>query len=377
MIAVTGIVAELPYIALQIVGMQSVLTVMLAGSVNSQTVQEISLLIAFVILAAFTYTSGLRGATLTAVFKDFLIWITVIVVIIAVPISIGGFGNAFKAVKENYVTLPDSLVPAYATLVLGSALALYLYPHAVNGVLSAESAQKLRTSTGLLPLYGIGLAILALMGILVYGVPQAMSFLSGFPESTRGILVVPSLILYTMPGWFSGIALLGIFIGGLVPAAIMEMAQANLLTRNIIKEIKPNLTPKSEIRITKISSTVFKFVALGFVFTIPATYAISLQLLGGILIIQILPAVFFGLYIKSLRKEALIPGLLVGIFSGTFMVEYTNHFGALTSSLFNIPIFGSLYIAVVALTFNLTISFGGSIIMNRKDGLALFQTKKQ
>ena len=91
MIAVTGIVAELPYIALQIVGMQSVLTVMLAGSVNSQTVQEISLLIAFVALAAFTYTSGLRGATLTAVFKDILIWITVIVVIIAVPISIGGF----------------------------------------------------------------------------------------------------------------------------------------------------------------------------------------------------------------------------------------------------------------------------------------------
>ncbi|OLC35648.1 MAG: sodium:solute symporter, partial [Thaumarchaeota archaeon 13_1_40CM_4_38_7] len=302
MIAVTGIVAELPYIALQIVGMQSVLTVMLAGYTNSKTVQEIALLISFVILAAFTYTSGLRGATLTAVFKDFLIWITVIVVIIAVPISIGGFGNAFKQVNENYVTLPNSLVPAYATLVLGSALALYLYPHAVNGVLSAESAQKLRKSTALLPLYGVGLAILALMGILVYGVPQAMSFLSGFPESTRGILVVPSLILFTMPGWFSGIALLGIFVGGLVPAAIMAMAQANLLTRNIIKEIKPNLSDSSEIRITKISSTIFKFVALGFVFTVPATYAISLQLLGGILIAQILPAVFFGLYVKSLRK---------------------------------------------------------------------------
>ncbi len=364
MIAITGIVAELPYIALQIVGMQSVLTVMLAGATNSQTVQEISLLIAFVILAAFTYTSGLRGATLTAVFKDFLIWITVIVVIIAVPISIGGFGNAFKEVKENYVTVPDSLVPSYATLVLGSALALYLYPHAVNGVLSAESAQKLRKSTALLPLYGVGLAILALMGILVYGVPQAMNFLSGFPESTRGILVVPSLILYTMPGWFSGVALLGIFIGGLVPAAIMAMAQANLLTRNIIKEIKPNLSASSEIKITKISSTIFKFVALGFVFTVPATYAISLQLLGGILIAQILPAVFFGLYVKSLRKLPLIVGLLVGIVSGIYMVAVANNFGPLSSSLFKTA-FGPLYIAVIALAFNLAISFGGSAILNK------------
>lgn len=377
LIAITGIISLLPYIALQIVGMQSVLTVMLSGTANSNTVEEISLLIAFVILAAFTYSSGLRGATLTAVFKDILIWITVIALIVVVPLSIvGGFGTAFKDVKkQSYITLSDSLVPGYTTLVLGSALALYLYPHAINGVLSSESAQKLRTSTALLPLYGVGLAIMALMGILVYAVPSAMNFLSHFPESSRGILVVPSLILYTMPGWFSGIALLGIFVGGLVPAAIMAMSQASLLTRNIIKEIKPSMPASSEIRITKISSTAFKFIALGFVFVVPATYAISLQLLGGILIVQILPAVFFGLYVKSsLRKEPLIVGLLVGIFSGIYMVEYTNNFGALTSSLFHTT-FGSLYVAVIALVFNLIISFGGSAIMN-KTRLVLYHQKK-
>ena len=377
LIAITGIISLLPYIALQIVGMQSVLTVMLSGTANSNTVEEISLLIAFVILAAFTYSSGLRGATLTAVFKDILIWITVIALIVVVPLNIvGGFGTAFKDVKkQSYITLSDSLVPGYVTLVLGSALALYLYPHAINGVLSSESAQKLRTSTALLPLYGVGLAIMALMGILVYAVPSAMNFLSHFPESSRGILVVPSLILYTMPGWFSGIALLGIFVGGLVPAAIMAMSQASLLTRNIIKEIKPNMPASSEIRITKISSTAFKFIALGFVFVVPATYAISLQLLGGILIVQILPAVFFGLYVKSsLRKEPLIIGLLVGIFSGIYMVEYTNNFGALTSSLFHTT-FGSLYVAVIALVFNLIISFGGSAIMN-KTRLVLYHQKK-
>jgi SSS family solute:Na+ symporter len=364
MIAVTGIVAELPYIALQIVGMQAVLTVMLAGYADAQMIGEISLFIAFVILAAFTYSSGLRGATLTAIFKDVLVWITVIVVIIAVPISIGGFGNAFKAEKENYITLPENLVPAYATLILGSALALYLYPHAITGVLSAQSANKLRSSTALLPIYGVGLAILALMGILVYAVPGAMNFLSGFPESSRGILVVPSLILYSLPGWFSGIALLGIFVGGLVPAAIMAMAQANLLTRNIIKEIKPDLSNNAEIRITKMSSTVFKFIALTFVFSVPATYAISLQLLGGIIIVQILPAVFFGLYIKFLRKIPVIIGLVTGITLGISMVEMANSFGPLTSSLFKTA-FGPIYIAVIALAINIVISFVGSTISYR------------
>ena len=110
-------------------------------------------------------------------------------------------------------------------------------------------------------------------------------------------------------------------------------------------------------------------------FTIPATYAISLQLLGGILITQTLPAVFLGLYVKSLRKEPLIAGLIVGIVSGIFMIGYTNHFGVLTSSLFNIPIFGSLYVAVVALALNLVVSIGGSGIINMRS--ALVQTKKQ
>ena len=286
---------------------------------------------------------------------------TVEEVVVAVPISIGGFGHAFCQVKANYVTLSSSLVPAYATLILGSALALYLYPHAINGVLSSENAQKLRKSTALLPLYGVGLAVLALMGILVFAVPDAMAFLNRFPESSRGILVVPSLILYTKPGWFSGIALLGIYVGGLVPAAIMAMAQANLLTRNIIKELKPNISAGSEIRITKISSTAFKFIALGFVFVVPATYAISLQLLGGVLIAQILPSVLFGLYLRSLRKIPLIIGLIFGIGSGIYMVEEANGFGALTVSLFGTP-FGPIYIAVMSLAINLSIAFAGSYL---------------
>jgi SSS family solute:Na+ symporter len=137
------------------------------------------------------------------------------------------------------------------------------------------------------------------------------------------------------------------------------------LTRNIVKEIKPNLSDKSEIKITKISSTVFKFVALGFVFSVPATYAISLQLLGGILIVQILPAVFFGLYTKSLQKIPLIIGLAVGIVSGILMVEMANNFGPLTSSLLKTA-FGPLYIAVISLGINLVISFGGSAIQKRR-----------
>jgi SSS family solute:Na+ symporter len=370
-IAITGIVALLPYVALQIVGMQAVLASILAagGYGSSTTIEEASLVVAFVILAAFTFTSGLRGAALTAVFKDIIIWISVIAVVVAILSQLGGsFSAAYSSLASSYVTVPNNLVPGYFTLVLGSGLALYLYPHAVTGVLSAESVSKLRKSTAILPFYGVGLAFLALFGILIYAVPSAKAFLNNFPASSRGIYVVPSLMLNTLPGWLAGVCLLGVFIGGLVPAAIMAIAQANLLTRNIIKEFRPSMAPGVETRIAKWASAVFKFIALGFVFAVPATYAIQLQLLGGILIIQLLPAMFLGLLTNWLKKEGLIVGLLAGLVSGVYLALDANKFSSLTTSLYSTP-FGSLYIAVISLAINLVLSGAISAVVPRRQAV--------
>jgi SSS family solute:Na+ symporter len=376
-IAATGIVAEFPYIALQIVGMQAVLTIMLLGLVkNVKLVSDLALTIAFIILAAFTYTSGLRGATLTAVFKDALIFLGVIAILVAVPLTIpGGFAGAFKAAAANALatgvyTLKEPLLPAYITLWVGSSLALYLYPHAVNGALSAESDRKLAISTSLLPIYGIALALLALFGILVYGSSTATKILSLFPPSSRGILVVPALTVASLPEWLAAIALLGVFIGGLVPAAIMAMAQANLLVRNIIKPIYPSITPQGETRIAKWASVVFKFVALGFVFIVPATYAIWLQLLGGIIITQTLPAVFLGLVTDKLDKYSLMVGWAVGLGLGIYLF-----IAAAFSPLY--PIAGHLvYIAVLALAVNLAIVLIGSAITGLMRGRITIAVKR-
>ncbi|WP_243679714.1 hypothetical protein [Vulcanisaeta souniana] len=239
---------------------------------------------------------------------------------VAVPFAIhGGFSAAFnaatlKALPTGVSTLKDPYFITYTTLWIGSSLALYLYPHSVNGALSAESDKKLAMSTALLPIYGIALALLAMYGILIYGSPEAMKILSLFPASARGgSLVIPTLAVTTLPEWLAALALLGVFVGGLVPAAIMAMAQANLLIRNVVKPIYPRITPQGETRAAKWSSVIFKFLALGFVFIVPATYAIWLQLLGGIIITQTLPAVFLGLVTNKFDKYSLMTGWAVGL----------------------------------------------------------------
>src|ERR1700752_2423126 len=124
-IALTGILATMPYIALQLVGIQVVIGAM--GVETSGFSGDLPLIIAFVVLAAFTYTSGLRAPAMIAVVKDLLIYITVFAAIIAVPMHLGGYDKVFAAIPAPKLLLahppagPYGSFSAYATLALGSA----------------------------------------------------------------------------------------------------------------------------------------------------------------------------------------------------------------------------------------------------------------
>ncbi|MHB8359725.1 MAG: sodium:solute symporter family protein [Thermoplasmataceae archaeon] len=358
LVAIVGIVAELPFIALQIVGMLSVLTVMFHGISNITIVTDLALVLSFVILAAFTFMNGLRGATFTAIFKDAIILLSVAIVVIIV-VAHSDLSAAFTTLsgKTGYFHVLPIDFNAYWSLFLMSALALYLYPHAITGSLSAKSRKVLRTSQSLLPLYGVGLAFLALFGVMVYSNSSAMAFLSTFgPPKASGTYVVPALILYTLPGWLSGFAFLGIFIGGLVPASIMAISQANLLTRNIVKEFKPDLKGSSETNIAKIASVVFIFIAVGFIFLFPLTFSVQLQLLGGIIILQTLPALFLGLLTDKLHKHSLSAGLLVGLGFAIYFMEVANHFSTWTTTLIDTNSqLGPFFIGLFALIANLIV----------------------
>ncbi|MCQ4337048.1 MAG: sodium:solute symporter [Sulfolobales archaeon] len=380
LVALVGAVAELPYIALQIVGMQAVLAMLLiglTGKVNT-TVSEIALVISFIILAAFTWTSGLRGATLTGVFKDVLIWITVLGTIGYVVVTAGGFSHAFevagttsltstsKAVVKaiggtasiyGYLPPKEALVAAYFSLAFGSAFALYLYPHAINASLSSDSSRNLKVSTALMPIYGIGLALIALFAVLLYDYPQAVALIE---HAKSGALTVPALIGAAMPDWFVGLAFAAIFIGGLVPAAVMAIAVGNLVARNVVGELRP-LSPAGELKVAKWTSFWIKFIALAFVFTVQPTYAISLQLLGGILIAQTLPAVFIALFTRKLNPHATLAGLVTGLASGIYMVLVANKFGLIKTTLFHVGGY-LIFIALLALGINLAIVAIGTAI---------------
>lgn len=336
-VAITGMIATMPYIALQLVGMEVVIGAM-------GVTGHMPIVIAFIVLAAFTYTSGLRAPAMIAIVKDLLIYITVIAAVVIIPAKLGGYGAIFASVAPEKLTLAPppagslGSYSAYATLALGSALALFLYPHAMTGVMSASSGHVIRRNAALLPAYSFVLALIALLGYmaLASGVSAKPEYAEGF-KMYGANFSVPALFLDQFPSWFVGVAFAAIGIGALVPAAIMSIAVANLFTRNVYREfIAPDCTPEAEARMAKIMSLVAKIGALVFVLQLEQRLAIQLQLLGGIWIIQTLPAIFFGLYTRWFDPRALLAGWAIGIGTGTWMA-WTLEF---KSSTYPLELFG-------------------------------------
>lgn len=378
-VAVTGFLATMPYIALQLVGIQAVLEVVGLGGGSNIIAKDAPLFIAFALLAAYTYSSGLRAPAVIAFVKDFLIYLVIIVAIVYLPSKFGGWDAIFSAAEQKMAT-PNptdgkptgAFVPgaqahwAYATLGLGSALALFMYPHSVTASLSAKDRNTIRRNASILPAYSFVLGLLALLGWVAIAAGTKPIGLDGKPNAQ---LVIPQLFEDSFPSWFAGVAFAAIAIGALVPAAIMSIAAANTFTRNIYKEwLKPDATPQQEARVSKLVSLLVKAFALVFVLALDKQNAINFQLLGGIWILQTFPAVVLGLYTRWLHRWALTAGWAVGMVYGTWQAWQVanpragiNHFGG---SLSEIPFIGQMgYIAVTAFALNLVVAVLGTFVL--------------
>jgi SSS family solute:Na+ symporter len=373
LVALTGIVATMPYIALQLVGIEAVLKAMRVPGVWP-------LILAFAVLAAYTYQSGLRAPALIAFVKDLLIYAVILVAIFYIPAKLGGWAAIFGAAEKKFAATPaptDGILlnPAnqwqYVTLAFGSALALFLYPHSITGVLASRNRGVIKRNMSALPAYSLLLGLIALLGYMAIAAK-----ITPLPGNKAGSVdsntVVPLLFDKVFPDWFAGIAFAAVAIGALVPAAIMAIAAANLFTRNVYKEyLKRDATPAQEATMSKIVSLIVKAGAVLFILLIDPQFSIDLQLIGGVIILQTLPAVALGLYTNWFHRWGLVAGWVAGMGIGLWMLyEIPNaatkhaHFGGSAfplSKWFDPTVLGldsrtTVYVGFVAVLVNLLVA---------------------
>jgi SSS family solute:Na+ symporter len=361
-VAITGVLAVMPYIALQLVGMEVVFTQM-GLKATSALLRDFPITVAFGVLTVYTYSAGLRAPAFLAFFKDVMIYIIVIAAIVAIPLRFGGYSRIFHLASAHYAvsSAAGSLIlrpgeyGAYASLALGSALAAFMYPHTVTSVLASANGQVIRRNAVFLPAYTLLLGLIAVLGIAA---------------AASGLLVsenkeaVPALLASNFPRWFTGFSFAGIAIAALVPAAIMSIAAANLFTRNLYLEyLKPHSNDREQTQVAKRASLVVELGALFFVLVFPTRYAVNLQLLGGIWILQTFPAIALGLWGRWFHHR----GLLIGWACGMGLGTYLSYIQRLQSSTYPIRIAGysaTLYIGLIALALNLLMTLAFSLVFD-------------
>jgi solute:Na+ symporter, SSS family len=372
-VAVTGILATMPYIALQLVGMEKVIQAL--GFHGEGLMEHAPLTLAFIILALYTYKSGLRAPAMIAFVKDAMIYIFVVAAVIVIPYELGGFGAIFAAAGKVYdakiaagaaatpavkvaagVTLQPQQIGQFITVAVGSAFALFMYPHSLTGVLAANSSASIRRNAMALPAYSLVLGLIALLGFMAH----AAGVVVKNPQDA-----VPQLMLKMFPDWFAGFAFAAIAIGALVPAAVMSIGAANTFTRNIWKPfIHPAMNAKEESFLAKFMSLIVKIGALAVIFLVPTSYAIDLQLLGGVLMAQVFPAVIFGLFTRWYNGTGLLIGLAVGMIVGIGLGYGPTAWVTAHRLVWDIPLIGHLdldlgfaaYNGVVALALNVLVA---------------------
>lgn len=370
-IAIVGILATLPYIGVQLLALQAVFKV-----VGVQG--EWPLLASLAVVSISTFRSGLRAPALLSIAKDVLLVWLVLSSLLVVAMS-GGWGGVFSGAQQRFEAYPAPgtgliLSPSgqwtYLSLVVGSALSVFAYPHALTVILAAKDRNTIRRNAAALPVYCIVLGLFGLLGLFAVAkgiVPLGSNLAAGVVGDTNTIM--PLVFHNLFPAWCAGLAYATLTVAALIPAAIMSISAANLFTRSVYVEyFRPRASPVEEARVSRWTSLVMKFGAAAVILAFDSTFSANLQLIGSIVVLQLVPAVFLGVMTGWFHRWALMMGILVGLGTSAVLLYDTPlysatgaivkpHFGGSVWPLANWGIHTTigLYIGLITLVVNLVV----------------------
>jgi len=313
LVAVIGVLFVLPYLQLQITALGIIIQTASSGIINRVN----AMVIAFVLVALFVYVSGLKGIASTAIIKDIVMAIAVILFGIYLPIhyfgSVSGMFSAVAAAKPDYLSLPGGTktmgVPWFMSTILLTSLGFYMWPHIFADSFSAKDPKVLKHNAIFLPLYSICLIFPMLVGFTALMV---------IPGLKNGDMAFMSLALKTFPGWAVGIIGGAGALASMVPAGDLLLASSVMVCHNIYRQTIGKDAKDALInRLSKIMVLVLTFISLVLAIYMP-NMLVNLLLTGYSGVTQFFPIVVLSLFWKKVTK----PGAFAGLLIGEFLVFY-------------------------------------------------------
>lgn len=309
-----GVAFLLPYLQLQLTALGLIVEVASLGAITRIE----AMVIAFVMVAAFVFLSGLKGVASTAVVKDVMMMGSMLFFGLYLPYHYcGGIGEMFsqiEAMKPGFVSFPggtDNLDVVWAmSTLLVTAVGFYMWPHFSTNTFSAKDPDVPKHNAVWLPVCHLFLIFPMLVGftaVLVYAD-------NPLPVADMAFLY---MVKDTFPAWVLGV------IGGagalacMIPAADLLLSTSLLISRNIyIKGIRhgdESLSPEHMKRIARYLILVLTAAAL-YLSIFHANLLVNLLLTGYSGVTQFFPLLVLGMFWKQSSKTAAVCGLVVGEF---------------------------------------------------------------
>ena len=314
-VALAGVAFIIPYLQIQLTGLGVIVEVASYGAVHRVP----AMLISFTIVAAFVFTSGVRGVAWVSVIKDILLLFTALFIGFAIPYHyFGGIGKMFTALaqaKPQHLVMPGSTPDLghswFITTVLMVACSFYMWPHYFCAAFTAKSGDVLRRNAVVMPLYSATVPLMFFVGF------TAVLVLPGLANENLSLL---TLVRKTFPAWFLGIVGGAGALTAMVPAAIQVLTAATLFIKNFCRPIlAPSLSDFHVARLARVMVLFFTALTLYFAIYRPASL-VSLLLIGYAGVSQFFPGVIFGLFSKRVNSAGVFAGLVVGVAIASFLM---------------------------------------------------------
>lgn len=306
--ACIGIAFLLPYLQLQLSGLGLIIETCSYGQITRVP----AMLIAFTMVAAFVYMSGLKGVATTAAIKDVIMMVAVVFFGLYLPAhyfgSVGGMFEALEAAKPGFLALPGGTKNldvswVMSTLVVTS-LGFYMWPHFSANSFSAKNNDVLRHNAVYLPLYQFCLIFPMFIGFT--------ALLVLVPALKTPDMAFMAIVQQIFPGWALGLVGGAGALACMIPAADLLLSTSMLFSRNVYgRTIGKNSTPETIGRLARIAVLVLTAIALSLAIFVP-NMLVNLLLTGYSGVTQFFPMLVLGLCWKKATKFGAYTGLLVG-----------------------------------------------------------------
>jgi len=307
-VALVGVVFMIPSLQLQITGLGMIVEMASFNGIGRTP----AMLIAFVLVACFVFMSGVRAVAWISVLKDLLLLFVVVTVGIAVPkIYFDGVRPMFSALlraSPSHLTMPGSTVNHdhawFISTVLLTSLGGYMWPHTMGSSFTARSDDTLRRNAVIMPLYGITLPLIFLVGF---------SSILIVPGLKNGDLSLLTVVRKTFSPLFLGIVGGAGALTAMVPAALQILTAATLLAKNVYRPLcAPHMTDQQVGRMSRIMVLVISATALYFAIY-SSTTLVALLLIGYAGVTQLFPGIVLGLFSRRVSSTTILGGLGVGV----------------------------------------------------------------